>query len=312
VNGLRICGQAGPSQPRFPRLNPPCPSRSSLIIQKSSRIDCIISVRSVRRRFLSFPNPHRLNDAGIGHWTFALYSAWELLRGPSCQLARSWREYTPKLSEGRLYRENEGFTFAACRIPSRFEGVGVFRPSRITTLSRILVNPYFYEYLRTHKSATVDCFYMTTRSSLTIAAWNIRRPPLVATLTGTVYPSSNLRGAKKRLIATVANSKIELTYSQHAIYQNSNRNKNGLFQFDRDFGRAGIHPLQEPTGNSPTSSCADSPAQSPPCGVDVRTCLSGLLVTHHCTLDTAFPWPPAVWRLIYGTGIRNPAKRLKT
>jgi hypothetical protein len=200
--------------------------------------------------------------------------------------------------------------------------------SQIQALPEILVNPYFYEYLRAPKSATVACFYMTTRSSLTNAALTLGRFPLIAKQTGTVYPPSNLRGAKKRparqlsggLIATVANSKIELTLSQHTIYQNSNRNKNGLFQFDGDFGREGIHPLQKATDNSPTSSCAGSPAQSPPCGVDVRTCLSALLVTHHSlarqhiggTLATAFPWPPAVWRLIYGTGIRNRAKPLKT
>src|SRR6202166_4169955 len=57
---------------------------------------------------------------------------------------------------------------------------------------------------------------------------------------------------------------------------------------------------------------AESSAQSPPYGVDVRDLLCGPLATHHSPLATAFPWPPAVWRLIYGTGIRNHAKPLKT
>jgi hypothetical protein len=45
-------------------------------------------------------------------------------------------------------------------------------------------------------------------------------------------PTSTLRGAKKRLIATFTNSKIESTYSKHAVYENSNRNKNALFAID--------------------------------------------------------------------------------
>jgi hypothetical protein len=57
---------------------------------------------------------------------------------------------------------------------------------------------------------------------------------------------------------------------------------------------------------------AESSAQFPPYGVDVRHFLCGPLATHHSPLATAFPWPPAVWRLIYGTGIRNHAKPLKT
>jgi hypothetical protein len=56
----------------------------------------------------------------------------------------------------------------------------------------------------------------------------------------------------------------------------------------RPYGRAGIDPRRKPMSVSFATACADSPAQSPPYGVDVRTCFLGLFVTHHLPLATAF------------------------
>jgi len=80
--------------------------------------------------------------------------------------------------------------------------------------------------------------------------------------------------------------------------------------------RAGFQPRRKPTRLRPPTACAGVPAQSPPYVVDLRAFRRG-------PLATAFPWPPAVWRpalgvrqqcggLIYGTGIRNHSKALKT
>jgi hypothetical protein len=52
--------------------------------------------------------------------------------------------------------------------------------------------------------------------------------------------------------------------------------------------RAGIQPRSEQAPEYFTTACAAPPAQSPPFGVDVRTCLPGLLVTHHSPLVTNF------------------------
>jgi hypothetical protein len=41
--------------------------------------------------------------------------------------------------------------------------------------------------------------------------------------------TSTLRGAKKKLIATVPKSKFGSSYSKQTVYENSNRNKNALF-----------------------------------------------------------------------------------
>jgi hypothetical protein len=68
--------------------------------------------------------------------------------------------------------------------------------------------------------------------------------------------------------------------------------------------RAGFKPRRKQMVLRPTTACAVSPAQLPPCGVAVRAILRGLLATQHSPLATAF--------LIYGTGIRNRAKPLKT
>jgi hypothetical protein len=54
------------------------------------------------------------------------------------------------------------------------------------------------------------------------------------------------------------------------------------------YGRAGIDPRRKPIWLRFATACADSPAQFPPYGVDVRTCFPGLLVTHHLPLATAF------------------------
>jgi hypothetical protein len=68
--------------------------------------------------------------------------------------------------------------------------------------------------------------------------------------------------------------------------------------------RAGFKPRRRQMLLRPSTACAGSPAQSPPYGVDVRAVLEGPLATNHSTLATVF--------LIYGTGIRNRAKPLKT
>jgi hypothetical protein len=62
----------------------------------------------------------------------------------------------------------------------------------------------------------------------------------------------------------------------------------------------------------PSTACAGSLAQLLTYGLAVRALFGGSLATSLSSLATAFPWPPAVWRLIYGTGIRNRAKSLKT
>jgi hypothetical protein len=121
-------------------------------------------------------------------------------------------------------------------------------------------------------------------------------------------------------------------------------------------GRAGFKPRRKPMLLCLPTACAESPAQSPPHGVDIRAFRRVQLATRSqlrkieprsnsvapgakarlealvtagmnprpsmpdicemaCNdefLAAAFPWPPAAWRLIYGTGIRNRAKPLKT
>jgi hypothetical protein len=44
---------------------------------------------------------------------------------------------------------------------------------------------------------------------------------------------------------------------------------------------AGFKPRHKPTRLSPSTACADLPAQSPPYDVDVRACLSGSMFTNH-------------------------------
>jgi hypothetical protein len=58
---------------------------------------------------------------------------------------------------------------------------------------------------------------------------------------------------------------------------------------------AGINPRHKPTRLSPSTACADLPAQSPPYDVDVRACLSGSMFTNHHSRITihkqANKWP---------------------
>jgi hypothetical protein len=49
-------------------------------------------------------------------------------------------------------------------------------------------------------------------------------------------------GAKKRLIATIANSEIESTFGKQAPYRNPNRNKNGI---------SGVAPKAKEIGGMP-------------------------------------------------------------
>jgi hypothetical protein len=71
-----------------------------------------------------------------------------------------------------------------------------------------------------------------------------------------------------------------------------------------DLCGAGFQSRRKQMVLGPTTACAGSPAQFRTYAVDVRTCLPGSLVTRHLSLVTGF--------LIYGTGIRNRAKPLKT
>jgi hypothetical protein len=71
-----------------------------------------------------------------------------------------------------------------------------------------------------------------------------------------------------------------------------------------DLCGAGFQPRRTQMVLGPTTACAGSPAQFRTYAVDDRTCLPGSLVTRHLSLVTGF--------LIYGTGIRNRAKPLKT
>jgi hypothetical protein len=139
------------------------------------------------------------------------------------------------------------------------------------------------------------------------AASPVQSPPCESGSTFEPHASS-LQKAKKSLTATFANSEIELTYSQRKTYQNSNRNKNGFSPFDSGPGREGIHPLQKPIANAPTSSCAASPAQSPPYGVNPRHKLTRLSLPTACAGSVAQSSPCAA-RSSLQQAIKRPARQ---
>jgi hypothetical protein len=73
---------------------------------------------------------------------------------------------------------------------------------------------------------------------------------------------------------------------------------------DSDLCRARFQPRRRPMRLTLSTACADSPAQSPPFDAEVRAIRRGSLATRHSPLAAAI--------LIYGTGIRNHSKSLKT
>ena len=70
---------------------------------------------------------------------------------------------------------------------------------------------------------------MTTNRSLWRVTLASGPPPILAAPPGAKHPPSNLRGAKKNLIATLPNSEIDSTHWKQSTRQDSNRNKTALF-----------------------------------------------------------------------------------
>ena len=115
---------------------------------------------------------------------------------------------------------------------------------------------------------------MTTNRSLWRVTLASGPPPILAAPPGAKHPPSNLRGAKKNLIATLPNSEIDSTHWKQSTRQNSNRNKSRLLSFSRitnhdsirnavtASGKEGIHPLRRSTREYLSSTCADPSAQA--------------------------------------------------
>jgi hypothetical protein len=110
----------------------------------------------------------------------------------------------------------------------------------------IFVNPYFYEYLCASKCATVACFHMTTRNSLTEAALALGRysPVSLATCHSPLVTAF--------LAATLPNSKFHGSHSQQTTSHFSSRNKNGTSRFHRPNSSPPLRAFHFPDPNRPS------------------------------------------------------------
>jgi hypothetical protein len=89
-------------------------------------------------------------------------------------------------------------------------------------------NPYFYGYIRTTKCATVVCFPMTTRSSLSDVVMIRLGPASHLQAVGAATKRAKKGPARRRcggLTATFTKAEFELSHCKQAPYQNPDRNR---------------------------------------------------------------------------------------